>query len=405
MSSSAWSCVAGLERLAAVDAQPRAVRPAQRGDRLGQDDRVATGRLEVQLVVVGQAQRVGLVVEGRPACRCEVDRRQVLLVGLEVERDLDGLEAAGALARERGRRGPRRRGRRGSCARAGPRPRSARSGRGRRAARSGRRRTAYWRSDPTARPSSPATFQMRGPSVGRAVMGGPAAPRPPARRAQPPRRPTVERRPPRRTRSARRSSSIAMPFLMLWSVLTTSPSRPTSTSTAYSSAPRRISSASCVRLADDRAGPRPRPASVSPRSSIRNAACSWARATIRSASSWAFSMIRSPSALIRLAARTSSGTATRSSSIRSRAASWSTTTFVVRGSFLPFAICDSSRSTRNMMSIGVPSWLGGWSPGTRGRKYGTRACRQRLGERLGEGRPGGGRDHRRDVAAEARRSP
>ena len=35
-----------------------------------------------------------------------------------------------------------------------------------------------------------------------------------------------------------------MPFLMLVSVLTTSPSSPTSTPTAYSSAPRRISSAS-----------------------------------------------------------------------------------------------------------------------------------------------------------------
>ena len=90
---------------------------------------------------------------------------------------------------------------------------------------------------------------------------------------------------------------------------------------------------------------------------MRNAACSWARATIRSASSWAFSMIRSPSALIRLAARTSSGTATRSSSMRPSAAFWSTTTFVVSGSFLPLAMSDSRRSTRKMMSIGVPSRL------------------------------------------------
>jgi hypothetical protein len=59
---------------------------------------------------------------------------------------------------------------------------------------------------------------------------------------------------------------------------------------------------------------------VSPRSSIRKAACSCALATMRSASSWAFSMIRSPSELIRFAARTSSGTATRSSSIRPSAA-------------------------------------------------------------------------------------
>ena len=96
---------------------------------------------------------------------------------------------------------------------------------------------------------------------------------------------------------------------------------------------------------------------VRPRSSIRKAACSWALATIRSASSWAFSMIRSPSELIRLAARTSSGTATRSSSMRPSAAFWSTTTLVVSGSFLPLAISDSSRSTRKMMSIGVPSRL------------------------------------------------
>ncbi len=147
-----------------------------------------------------------------------------------------------------------------------------------------------------------------------------------------------------------------MPFLMLWSVLTTSPSRPTRTLTAYSSAPRRIWSASRSAVAmiwrlwtsADW---------VSPRSSIRKAACSWALARMRSASSWAFSMIRSPSELIRLAARTSSGTATRSSSMRPRAAFWSTTTFVVSGSFLPFAMRDSSRSTRKMMSMGVPSRL------------------------------------------------
>ena len=130
--------------------------------------------------------------------------------------------------------------------------------------------------------------------------------------------------------SARRSSRSEMPFLMLWSVLTTSPSSPTRTLTAYSSAPRRTSSApSC-------ASPMIRRLSasacwVSPRSSIRNAACSWARATIRSASSWAFSMIRSPSELIRFAARTSSGTATRSSSMRPSAAAWSMTTLFVEG--------------------------------------------------------------------------
>ncbi len=87
---------------------------------------------------------------------------------------------------------------------------------------------------------------------------------------------------------------------------------------------------------------------------MRNAACSWARATIRSASSWAFSMIRSPSELMRFAARTSSGTATRSSSMRPSAAAWSMTTLFVRGSRLPFAMIDSRRSTRKMMSIWYP---------------------------------------------------
>jgi len=145
-----------------------------------------------------------------------------------------------------------------------------------------------------------------------------------------------------------------MPFLMLWRVLTTSPSSPTRTLTAYSSAPRRTSSASSC----DSPMIRRLSASacwVRPRSSIRNAACSWARATIRSASSWAFSMIRSPSELIRFAARTSSGTATRSSSMSPRAAAWSMTTLFVRGSRRPFAMIDSRRSTRKMMSIGVAS--------------------------------------------------
>jgi len=83
---------------------------------------------------------------------------------------------------------------------------------------------------------------------------------------------------------------------------------------------------------------------------MRKAACSWARLAIRLASSSAFSMIRSPSALIRLAARISSGMATRSWSTRSRTASRSTTTFGVSGSVRPVVISDSSRSRRKMMS-------------------------------------------------------
>ena len=42
-----------------------------------------------------------------------------------------------------------------------------------------------------------------------------------------------------------------MPFLMLWRVRTTSPSRPMSTDAAYSSAPRRTSSPSAWPAADD----------------------------------------------------------------------------------------------------------------------------------------------------------
>ena len=143
---------------------------------------------------------------------------------------------------------------------------------------------------------------------------------------------------------------------------------------------------------------------VRPRSSMRKAACSWAWATIRSASSWAFSMIRSPSALMRLAARTSSGTATRSSSIRPSAAFWSTTTFVVSGSFLPFAMRDSRRSTRKMMSIGVPSRLAVSVSGRAGwlQVWHARVGRQRRSSAAASGSAGRRRDHRRDVAAEAR---
>ena len=49
-----------VEALAADEAQAGAVRAAERGDRLGQEDRLADGRLEVQLVVVGQAEQVVL---------------------------------------------------------------------------------------------------------------------------------------------------------------------------------------------------------------------------------------------------------------------------------------------------------------------------------------------------------
>ena len=69
---------------------------------------------------------------------------------------------------------------------------------------------------------------------------------------------------------------------------------------------------------------------------------------------WAFSMIRSPSALIRLAALTSSGIAARSSSIRSRRPSRSMTTLVRRAA--AGGRCRSASragATRKMMSMGV----------------------------------------------------
>ena len=49
-----------VEALAADEAQAGAVRAAERRDRLGQEDRLADGRLEVELVVVGQAEQVVL---------------------------------------------------------------------------------------------------------------------------------------------------------------------------------------------------------------------------------------------------------------------------------------------------------------------------------------------------------
>ncbi len=146
----------------------------------------------------------------------------------------------------------------------------------------------------------------------------PAARRPPSSCSTPPRR--ARRRPRRGRRAAppRRSSSIAMPFLMLWSVLhdlgleADQHARRVLVGAAPDVVARRAAPRRSIRRLSASARLR-----CSPRSSIRNAACSWARATIRSASSLAFSMIRSPSALIRFAAWTSSGTATRSWSMSS----------------------------------------------------------------------------------------
>ncbi len=143
-----------------------------------------------------------------------------------------------------------------------------------------------------------------------------------------------------------------MPRRMLWSALTHSPSSRTSTVAAYWSAPRRMSSASLLPWAMI-CCERSSAARVSSRSSMRNAACSWARARMRSASSWARSTRRVVSSLMRLACRTSSGTATRSWSMRSSALTWSTTTELVMGMRRPLAISASRRSMRKMMSMGV----------------------------------------------------
>ena len=91
-----------VEPLAADDAQAGAVRPAQRRDRLGQRDRLADGRLEVELVVVGQAGDVGLVVGGQGPARGQVDGRQELLLETQAERDDDVAQAAAALDGEGG---------------------------------------------------------------------------------------------------------------------------------------------------------------------------------------------------------------------------------------------------------------------------------------------------------------
>ena len=149
-------------------------RPGQSGRQSGaigsaSEDRLADRRLEVELVVVGQAQRRR--ARRRPASGVpgrEVDRRQVLLAGCRGASGIDDLaEAAAALERERGRAGPRRRGRRGWSATAGPDP-SIGVGQAEVVAQVDRGRpgpgTRGRDSAPAARPRRPATFQVSGPS-------------------------------------------------------------------------------------------------------------------------------------------------------------------------------------------------------------------------------------------------
>ena len=85
MSSTGWSCVALVERQPADHAQAGAVGTVERGDRLGQRDGVDDRRPEVELVMVGQAQRVGLVVRRDRSPGRQVDRGQVLLLEIDVD--------------------------------------------------------------------------------------------------------------------------------------------------------------------------------------------------------------------------------------------------------------------------------------------------------------------------------
>ena len=130
----------------------------------------------------------------------------------------------------------RRRGCRGSCARAGPGPSIGLGQRaGRRRGRSSTPATVVGRGRRRAsRRAGPPTFQASGPSSERPAVTAVCWTAPAASSSQRLGLAAGRRRRPSSsaTRSAaRRSSSRAMPFLMLWSVLTTSPSRPTSTPT------------------------------------------------------------------------------------------------------------------------------------------------------------------------------
>jgi hypothetical protein len=92
-----------IERETADDAEARAVRAIERRDWLGEQDRLADGPLEVELVVVGEADDVVLLVRriGRQhRAAVHVDGRTRLLLELRHDRDLDVAETANALHRE-----------------------------------------------------------------------------------------------------------------------------------------------------------------------------------------------------------------------------------------------------------------------------------------------------------------
>jgi hypothetical protein len=93
--------VALVERQAADDAQARAVLAVERGDRLGELDRLADRPLEVELVVIGQADDV----RPRPRASSRTARRSGgrstgrASSRSRRERDDDVAQAAGALRR------------------------------------------------------------------------------------------------------------------------------------------------------------------------------------------------------------------------------------------------------------------------------------------------------------------
>ena len=91
-----------VEPQPANDAQTRAVRAAARGDRFGQLDGFADRRLQVQLVVIRQTRRLGLIVGRQRPTRGEVKRREELLLEPEVHDENDLAKAPTALEIERG---------------------------------------------------------------------------------------------------------------------------------------------------------------------------------------------------------------------------------------------------------------------------------------------------------------
>ena len=93
-----------LEPLTADQAQPRAIRAAERGNGFGQLDRLANRCLDVELVVVGQAEELIVAFFARydGMTGVEVDRRQCLLLDRDMYRDLDVADAPTAFGSQAG---------------------------------------------------------------------------------------------------------------------------------------------------------------------------------------------------------------------------------------------------------------------------------------------------------------